>query len=361
MEERNRNILDADDSESEDEDERAVLAAQGVFDRSLANTITLGSSALLATSFDVYLEDPRVAKLPPRLKSFPFVEKRRRFDDYGEVLRPDEFKRADEEETEAENVEDKQKTKAATGQKRSWNEMAEIDAADIPDEVDDARTIPSKLEISQEDLHIRCRMRYIDMEGLHDGTSLKNIVESINPRQLVLVHASERDKQDMKQSCEAMKGFTKSILLPEVGSKMEISLDTNAYEVVLTDALAGSLHWQKLYEQEVAHVIGKLVPRSEEESELPPLLDVLSGKDEIENVIRTQSLFVGDVRLTDLRQALAANGKTAELRGGGVLMCDGVVSVTKAAAGEVLLEGQSSDLFALVRSSIYSSLAVITE
>lgn len=186
MEERNRNILDADDSESEDEDERAVLAAQGsLSDRPVGMSFTIGSSALLSSTFDIHLEDPQIAKLPARLKTFPFIEKRRRFDDYGEILRPDEFKRADQEESEVETAIALEKGKDVTGKKRKWAEDAEAAIAEGLEDIEDNRVVPSKLEVTTEKLHLKCRLRYIDMEGLHDGKSLKNIVESVNPRKLV--------------------------------------------------------------------------------------------------------------------------------------------------------------------------------
>ncbi|CCG81055.1 Cleavage factor two Cft2/polyadenylation factor CPSF-73 [Taphrina deformans PYCC 5710] len=364
IEERNRNILDADDSESEDEEEQAVLAASGTLaGRGPTSVLSLGSSALLGTSFDLYLESPQIAKLPARLRTFPFVEKRRRFDDYGEILRPDEFKRADEEEKDIETafVETTKKSSGNTGQKRKWGEIANGKVAEENAEevVDDFRAVPSKLEISEETIRLKCRLRYIDMEGLHDGTSLKNIVESVNPRKLVIIHGTAADKEEMKSACEKMKAFTKAIIVPELRVSVEVSLDTNAFDVRLSDAFSASLHWQKLYEQTVAHVTGKLIPQSEAESKEPPVLDVLASKEDFDNAPRIQALFVGDIRLADLRRLLIEKGHSAELRGGGVLFCDGCVSVTKASAGEVLLEGLGTDHFYGVRESVYQSLAII--
>lgn len=363
VEERNRNILDAEDSESEDEDERAVLAASGTLaGQSAGSIMSLGSSALLSNSFDLFLEDFQIAKLPARLRTFPFVEKRRRFDDYGEILRSDEFKRADEEENDIETAfASVRKGPVSTGKKRKWGEVTDTKGADDKDEeqMEDSRTVPSKLEVSEESLHLKCRLRYIDLEGLHDGTSLKNIVETINPRKLVLIHGSQMDKAGMRAACEQMKAFTKAIVIPEHRLGTEVSLDTNAYDVQLSDAFAASLQWQKLYEQEVAHVSGRLVPRTEADSSEPPVLDVLTTKEDLENAPRMQALFVGDIRLADLRRVLMEKGHTAELRGGGVLFCDGCVAVTKASAGELLLEGFGTSHFYGVRASVYQSLATI--
>lgn len=360
IEERNRNILDAEESESEDEEERAVIASSGALaGRSAASVLSLGSSALLSTSFDVYLESPQIAKLPARLKMFPFVEKRRRFDDYGEILRPDEFKRADEETNETETI--FTATKVSTGKKRKWGEMANRpDQATTEDLLEESSTVPSKLEINDEELHLVCRLRYIDMEGLHDARSLKNIVESVNPRKLVLIHGSSEDKLGLKTACEQMKGFTDAIIVPELKTGVEVSLDTNAYDVQLSDAFASSLHWQKLYEQEVAQVIGRLIPRTTSESTELPILDVLSSKRDFDHVPRTRALFVGDIRLADLRRLLVERGHKADLRGGGVLFVDGDVSVTKGLVGEVTLEGIGGmEVFEKVRESIYKSLALI--
>lgn len=44
---------------------------------------------------------------------------------------------------------------------------------------------PTKYTSSDETLHIKCQLRYVDLEGLSDGRSIKTILPQIAPRKLV--------------------------------------------------------------------------------------------------------------------------------------------------------------------------------
>lgn len=44
---------------------------------------------------------------------------------------------------------------------------------------------PTKYTSSDEKLHIKCQLRYVDLEGLSDGRSMKTILPQIAPRKLV--------------------------------------------------------------------------------------------------------------------------------------------------------------------------------
>ncbi|ORY87813.1 beta-lactamase-like protein [Protomyces lactucae-debilis] len=361
LEERNRNIIDAEDSESEDEDERAALAAQGVLTRAsqTSTAMALGSSSLLSgATFDMLLTDRANSSLPTRLKTFPFLEKRRRFDDYGEVLRPGEFKRADLDDDEGEQVAVQQASRKA-GQKRKWGEVNKVGSGLAHDE-DEERLAPSKLVSKEEEVHLQCRVRYIDMEGIHDGKSLRNIIESVNPRKLVLIAGSAEEKDAMREACEQMPAMTEAILVPAAGQAVEVSLDANAFEVRLSDTLAASLQWQKLSTHEVAHVTGKLLELAPEAQPGDVrVLDVLTDAADLASAPRIQSLFIGDVRLADLKRALSLRGHAAELRGGGVLLVDAEVAVEKTAKGEVVVQGHASAHFFAVRDVVYGALALI--
>ncbi|BFZ53047.1 hypothetical protein PYCC9005_000070 [Savitreella phatthalungensis] len=428
IQEHNRNILDGSDDESDDEDEQAVaaasaahqaLAATGSTRGVTATSTALGATVLLTGStFDVQCTaDPLFYRLPGRLKMFPFVERRRRFDDYGEILRPDEFKRADQEEAEAAEAREAHKSRdrdVAAGTKRRWGEINDGDRND--QDAQDDRSVPSKLVTTTSQLNLRCRLRYIDLEGIHDGRSLKNIVESVNPRKLVIARGLDSDREDLRQSCAAVKGFTPTIIVPTTGESNAISLDTNSFEVELADSLVADLVWQNLLNEQVAHVSGKLVQRSKKEEdldmggpkfkiepdvmdteneneseskielkdedmqedvkednavpaagalvkqeELLPMVEALSAEEAAQLGRRTTSLFVGNIRLGDLKRTLQQQGHTAELRGGGVLYCDNAVAVTKHADGQILLEthNQRSESFWKIRNVIYGSLASI--
>jgi Cft2 family RNA processing exonuclease len=47
--------------------------------------------------------------------------------------------------------------------------------------------LPTKLASEDREIEVRCRVVYIDMEGLSDGRSIKNLISKVGPKQLVIV------------------------------------------------------------------------------------------------------------------------------------------------------------------------------
>lgn len=44
---------------------------------------------------------------------------------------------------------------------------------------------PTKYIVNEKDVEIHCKLRYVDLEGLSDGKSIKTILPQIAPRKLV--------------------------------------------------------------------------------------------------------------------------------------------------------------------------------
>lgn len=108
--------------------------------------------------------------------------------------------------------------------------------------------------------------------------------------------------------------------------------------------------------------MGKLLPAPTEEAGTAPpisIFDALSSKSDHNRAPRVAPLFAGEVRLADLRRVLAEQGHTAQLKGEGVLFCDGSISIQKVTDGEILMKGELSDLFHKIRRIVYSTLAAI--
>lgn len=82
---------------------------------------------------------------------------------------------------------------------------------------------------------------------------------------------------------------------------------------------------------------------------------------------RSTTLYIGDVKLAQLKDRLSALGLRATLAGEGVLVCGllsgpDVAAVRKSAKGQLLLQGNLSvddDVYFTVRQQVYASLAVI--
>ena len=71
------------------------------------------------------------------------------------------------------------------------------------------------------------------------------------------------------------------------------------------------------------------------------------------------SVIVGDVRLSEFRKILQAEGIQAEFRGEGILVCNDRVAVRKTGTGQLLVEGMLSADYYKIRTLLYSQHAIL--
>ena len=422
------------------------------------NKETLGVNVLLRQP-GVYDYDVRGKK--GREQMFPFVNKRRRGDDLGEFIRPEDYLRAEErDEIDGQDMRDTGSGKqAGLGQKRKWEDsglhngigcrgsdglnkrrqqgpagnadppanMANGDVngngtgGDDDDEMsegsdtelDEVITVPSKVTYKASLVQANLRIAYIDFAGLHDQRSLSMLIPLIQPRKLILVGGTTSETtylaEDSRQKLNlgsggGTEGSANTVFTPYMGETINASVDTNAWTVKLSEALVRRLNWQNVKDLGVVTLMGlltaitvneqpqdeavskkrqKLLKQDSEESkvvELPPtsdhiqevapLLDVLPASMAAATRSVAQPLHVGDLRLADLRKLLQAGGHTAEFRGEGTLLIDGLVAVRKSGTGKIEVESGGIQMpdyrtrkmegpFYAVKRKIYESLAVI--
>ncbi|KAI1821639.1 beta-lactamase-like protein [Xylaria intraflava] len=393
-------------SESEDsEDEqqgRALNAATtlGQVGRKKAalTDADLGANILLKKK-GVYDFDVREKK--GRDRWFPHPVRRKRDDEYGEVIRPEDFLRAEERE-DGDTVDIDQAGKGDShdnlGKKRKWDDAApanknhgshihkrpalmrnltdeypmaalaggiddELDG--IPDDVDDNVNGPSKLVVTTEKIAVKLQVDFVDFTGIHDKRSLHMLIPLIQPRKLILVGGSSEDTMTLASDCKKLTTEVSfDIYTPNMGTVVDASVDTNAWVVKLTPALVKQLKWQSVRGLSIATITGRLLAvrkqparnsddgspnkriKTEEESQpsepadppVEPTLDVLPKNMASATRSVAQPLHVGDLRLADLRKAMQQSGHTAEFRGEGTLLIDGSVVVRKTATGRIDVE-----------------------
>lgn len=424
------------------------------------NKADLGSELLginvLLRQKGVYDYDVRGKK--GREQMFPIDNKRRRGDDFGDMIRTEDYLRAEERDEidgqDMRNIDPRKQ--AGFGQKRKWQDSGlqadNSPQADSPskrrqsakalgsglttnglnttganghvvDEEDDSlgesedelevvATGPSKVTFKINAVGANLRIAYIDFAGLHDQRSLSNLIPLIQPKKLILVSGSgsettalaEDCKQKLKTDTVDESGKTTNyVFTPANGQMVDASVDTNAWTVKLSEALVRRSHWQNVKGLQVVTLMGyleaatikdpledffsrkklKLLNAQIEESnqsEIPvasekapmlaPILDILPDSMVAATRSVAQPLHVGDLRLADLRKILQSVGHTAEFRGEGTLLIDGLVAVRKSGAGKIELEAGGLDFpeirtrtsegsFFAVKRTIYDGLAVI--
>lgn len=241
-----------------------------------------------------------------REKMFPLVIRRKRADEFGELIRAEEYLRA-EERDEIDGYDMRQvgkyDTKDTLGKKRKWDNVATKserrlssgdnkrqqtgphDARDIPDALlndtslvndffddqvfeDDPEDVigPSKAIFSQEVLTINLRLAFVDFAGLHDKRSLQMLIPLIQPRKLILVSGLRDETMALAVDCRRLLGVQSNggsdkqidVYTPEVGSTVEASVDTNAWTVKLTHGLVKQLRWQKVKGLGIVTLTGQL-------------------------------------------------------------------------------------------------------
>ncbi|XP_017551173.1 cleavage and polyadenylation specificity factor subunit 2 [Pygocentrus nattereri] len=323
---------------------------------------------------------------------FPAHEERIKWDEYGEIIRPEEFLVPELQATEEE------KSKLESGL-ANGDEPMDQDLSDVP----------TKCTCTTETLEIRARVTYIDYEGRSDGDSIKKIINQMKPRQLVIVHGPPEASQDLAESCKAFSGKDIKVYTPKLQETVDATSETHIYQVRLKDSLVSSLQFCKARDTELAWIdgvldmrvvkvdTGVLLEEGETKDEIEDgelAMDVTSdlatepstvatqramktlfGEDEKEiseesDVIPTleplpltetpghQAVFINEPRLSDFKQVLLREGIQAEFVGG-VLVCNNLVAVRRTEAGRIGLEGCQCEDYYRIRELLYQQYAVV--
>ena len=270
----------------------------------------LGVNALLRQP-GVYDYDVRGKK--GREQMFPYVTKRRRQDDFGELIRPEDYLRAEErDEAVEQGIRGNNPSRSAgLGQKRKWvdtrfeehtvsigmdhnvkrhkgtgavkagaEELAssadqvndDSNSEEEPDGSNSAEnsylpSLPSKLSVKEISVELHVRLGYVDFSSLHDQRSLSMLLPLIQPQKLVLTCGSEADIQwlatDYTEKLQpATDSMKQQVFTPSNGEMVDASVDTNAWTVNLSQSLTKELHWQNVRGLGVVTLTGHLAAAS---------------------------------------------------------------------------------------------------
>ncbi|KAI9798823.1 MAG: hypothetical protein M1825_004996 [Sarcosagium campestre] len=455
----------SDDSDSEQQGK--ALNISTALAHSTRNKLDLSNEDLgvnvLLRRKGVYDFDVRAKK--GREKMFPFVLKRRRADEFGDVIRPEEYLKAEEREEDEDRALKVsgvagRNAQGALGQKRKWEDLGsasknggrrfsagkakrrrssleengaflrgnaasvaqdlvseEQGASDSSDDEAVALTsaAPSKVVYSADNIQVNLKIAFVDFAGRHDKRSLHMLIPLIRPRKLILIAGRKEETLALAADCRRLLGSDEiddrsskvHVFTPTVGTSVNASVDTNAWQLRLAEPLVKTLHWQSVRGLGVVHVAGLLTGDSpaeeaaEQESAaqkgqkrkaepnleverttgihqghassiVVPTLKVIPTSLAAGTRSVAQPLHVGDLRLADLRKLLQGSGHTAEFRGEGTLLIDGLVAVRKTATGRIEIEGGALSMasnqirsggaessFLAIKRKIYEGLAVV--
>lgn len=317
---------------------------------------------------------------------YPANEPKLKWDDYGEIINPEEFIIFDANATTSANA----------------NENADADKENLDEEKFEQQEPPTKCIKETKTFVVNAKVEFIDFEGRSDGESIKKIISMIRPRRLVLVRGCQQATEHLANYCRVNNIVSTKIFTPAKNEIVDATTESHIYQVKLKDSLVTSLTFSRAKDGAELAWIDAEIEMKEEESLLPQTEEeaaaaaaALSLKKASQDSQRSSSdvnnqndyqdsngesggrellpslkslppsetpshltLFVNELKLSDFKQVLTRNNLPAEFSGG-ILFVGNHVAVRRTEAGRIHIEGCLSPYFFQVRQLLYQQYAII--
>ncbi|XP_014237486.1 probable cleavage and polyadenylation specificity factor subunit 2 [Trichogramma pretiosum] len=282
---------------------------------------------------------------------FPFVEEKIKFDDYGEIIKPEDYKVAD-----------------APAEGEDNKENFESKTEDQFHHPENASDVPTKCVTTSRSIAVNASVTYIDFEGRSDGESLQKILIQLRPRRVILVRGSQKDSDKMAQKAQLAGA---RVFIPTKGETMDVTTETHIYQVRLTDALVSSLKFSRgKSDTELAWVDAAITARTKVRRDVVPDTENEDPVDESENILTLEPLplseipghetaFINELKLSDFKQILSKSNMNSEFSGGVLWCCNNTIAVRRHEAGKIIMEGCLSEEYYKVRELLYEQYAIV--
>ncbi|XAR53657.1 hypothetical protein NMG60_11022294 [Bertholletia excelsa] len=267
---------------------------------------------------------------------FPFYDNSSEWDDFGEVINPDDY-----------IIKDEDMDQGAMQLGGDLNGKLDEGSASLM-----LDTTPSKVVSNELTVQVKCSLVYMDFEGRSDGRSIKSILAHVAPLKLVLVHGSAEATEHLKQHC--LKNVCLHVYAPQIDETIDVTSDLCAYKVQLSEKLMSNVLFKKLGDYEIAWVDAEVGKTENGMLSLLPLSAPAPPH---------KSVFVGDIKMADFKQFLASKGVQVEFAGG-ALRCGEYVTLRKvgdtsqkgggAGVQQIIIEGPLSEEYYKIREYLYS-------
>lgn len=242
---------------------------------------------------------------------------------------------------------------------------------------------PMKSVIEEAEVTVNCRVKTLLFEGRPEARSIRNVIEQVAPRRLILVHGA-------LENCEAVQKLCSEILpvdrihIPSQTSEIALSTEAPSALTRLGGDCLASDRVSLVRPYQVTHLTGVLNefdPAEEEDSTLPIGAAVANVKDVAWRLVTDYSgqantlgakngdegrplLLRSDVlRLPDLRRRLAKLGVKSRFDAGALRTSHNVVvrrvEAMDGSSASVQVEGPLSDEYYKVKRAIYELHALV--
>jgi cleavage and polyadenylation specificity factor subunit 2 len=293
---------------------------------------------------------------------FPCIDRRSVFDEYGEVIRPEDLSAAAEKALAFANT-IPQQTNYRIKQRIKQQQQEEMEVEEEKEKV----VVPTKCIRETLKVSVQCNIEYIDFEGRSEGKSIKKILSHVQPRKLVLIHGGVEATANLELFCRNMADAPKSILTPRVGETVDVTEATNLFRMHLKSNLLEALNPISIPESKcsISYIDGIIMipPRElgDDGKWFQPeaYLDVLP---QTATRVGHDAIFVGDVKLSNFRQILQQNGMRADFKGG-ALVVNGTIALWRDTENEngnnIHIDGALSEDYFRVRSILYDQFHLL--
>uniref|UniRef100_A0A8R1DV18 Cleavage and polyadenylation specificity factor subunit 2 n=1 Tax=Caenorhabditis japonica TaxID=281687 RepID=A0A8R1DV18_CAEJA len=354
---------------------------------------------------------------------FPYTEEKVKWDDYGEVIKPEDY-----------TVISKIDLRKGAGQQTN-KEPVVVKKREEEEEVynpnEHVEEMPTKCVEFKNRIEVVCRVEFIEYEGISDGESTKKLLAGLMPRQIIIVHGSMQDTRDLYAYFVDAGVAQGKIEAPANGQLVDASVESFIFQVALSDALLAELHFRdvsdgnslawidaRVMEKEAidnmlitgtshlmisdgneqeADVIDNVEPMETDEAENEKENENENenengdeqngekegGEDEmvengvakkpkesmrgnlvLENLPKNQipihqSVFVNDPKLSDFKNILSERGYRAEFLSGTLLINGGTCSIRRSDTGFFQMEGAFNKDYYKLRHLFYDQFAVL--
>jgi cleavage and polyadenylation specificity factor subunit 2 len=289
-----------------------------------------------------------------RYPMFPCIEEKIKYDDYGEIIRIEDF---------------------LMDTTEPVDEVAEA-VEEYEEDVPDKEEVPTKCVSTTQNFQINCGIQFIDFEGRTDGESIMKLTAQLKPRRIILVRGTEDNLSALKDFCGDVIGGENNIFVPKNGEVVDATTERFIYQVRLRDSLFSTLNFNKAKDGHLAWVDGVIkmtddekvdiiATEGEEEEEAEPkapaqpVIPVLVPIPE-DQIVGHNTNFVNELKLSDFKLVLTKNGIPSEFQQGN-LMCGHSynVQLRRHDSGRVMIEGCLSNEYYTIRELLYQQYAIV--
>ncbi|XP_030762628.1 probable cleavage and polyadenylation specificity factor subunit 2 isoform X2 [Sitophilus oryzae] len=282
---------------------------------------------------------------------YPFREDKIKCDEYGEIVKIEDYRLAD-----------------VNPEAEDNKENLEVKREEEEEEIIEILEVPSKCIALERTVQVNCQVQYIDFEGRSDGESLMKILSQLRPRRVIVVHGTEDNTEVIAAHCR--DNIRARVFTPQRGETVDATSETHIYQVRLTDSLVSQLDFKKAAKDaEVAFINAQIALREIQADAKRMTTDNEPMEDDDDQKILTlephtaeahhEPVFINELKLSDFKQVLAKANVSSEFSGGVLWCCNGTIAVRKLDTGKIVFEGCISEDYYKVKDLLYDQFAIL--